>query len=215
MSTKVGREEIRENYEKYIEFVENTLKKAGRDQGRRHSFRSRSLHTRRVLRWAKRLCEERNDVDTEVLFLAVIFHDIGYVSESLEGHQYVSEKMFREFADVHHFDNDIIERVASCISTHSDKEKLENPKSLTIEQILLMEADLLDEEGALAICWDGMACGYEGKATYEECLERTKREFSLKCGDNPMVTELAKQYWKEKIEYVEDYIRRLEFDLEM
>ena len=211
----IGREEIRESYERYLEYVGNTLKEAGRDQGRRHSFRSRTLHTRRVLRWAKRLCEGRIDVDTEVLFLAVIFHDIGYVSESLDGHQYVSEKMFREFAGIHHFDSGLVDQVCACISIHSDKEKLECPDNLTIEQILLMEADLLDEEGALAICWDGMACGYEGKSTYEACLERTKSEFALKRGPNPMVTDLAKKYWNDKMEYVEDYIRRLELDLEM
>lgn len=215
MIDKVNREEISKNYEKYMEYVENMLKNAGRDQGRRHPFRSRSLHTRRVLRWAKRICEDRNDVDTEVLFLAVIFHDIGYVHDNLEEHQKVSEKMFREFAAEHCFDSDIIEKVASCISIHSDKEKLKEPKLLTIEQILLMEADLLDEEGALAICWDGLACGYEGKSSYEESLERTKWESYAKRENNPMVTDLAKQYWKEKVEFVEDYIRRLEFDLEM
>ena len=215
MRNQITREEISENYENYMEYVEETLKDAGRDQGRRHPFRSRARHTRRVLKWAKRLCEGRNDVDKEVLFLAVIFHDIGRANDDLTEHQKVSETMFREFAIKNNIDNDMIEQVAACINIHSNKEKLENPESLSIEQILLMEADLLDEEGALAICWDGMACGYEGKMSYEEALHRTILEYSTKQGKNPMVTELAKKYWAEKLVYVEEYIERLQFDLEI
>lgn len=215
MSNYLSREEISENYKTYMDYVEKTLKESGNDQSLKHPFRSRSFHTKRVLKWASRLSEGCQDADREVLFLAAIFHDIGYACQDLDEHQKASEKLFIEFANRNNFDPDLVSRVSSCISIHSDKDKLKNPETLTIEQILLMEADLLDEEGALAICWDAMACGYEGKCSFEDALERTGTIIKKKRQCNPMVTYLAKLYWNEKTEFVEDYLRRLKFDLEI
>ncbi len=198
---------------KCMDYVTEILLESGHDLGQHHPFRSRIRHIRRVLRWAERLCEGRNDVNLDILYTAVIFHDIGYADEDMDKHARASELMFRVYANQEHYDEEFTEKVATCIAQHSDKELLEHPEALMLEQILLMEADLLDEEGALAICWDGMACGYEGKLSYDMALRRTREEFAIKKNQHPMVTEKAKKLWEEKMSFVQDYIERLENDL--
>lgn len=206
------REEIRNNYQVYMDYVETVLKEADSDKCKRHPFRSRSAHSRRVTQWAARLCEGREDVDKDVLILAAIFHDIGQADDDNEPHQVVGERMFRAYAKEQGFEEEFAEKVAVCIGTHSNKQMLEQPEQLTMEQLLLMEADWLDEEGALGVCWDSMACSYEGKLSFYEALNRTKMYYE-KRKHNPMVTERAKKYWQEKIEFVAEYIRQMEFDL--
>lgn len=204
---------MKHQLENAMTYVEDMLRQSGGDAGRRHPFRSRSKHTRRVLKWAERISEGRDDVNLHVLYMAVIFHDIGYVKHDLENHQVLSAKLFREYAKEHDFDHVFTDEVVSCIEIHSDKHLLKKPERLTLEQILLMEADLLDEEGALAICWDGMACGFEGNNSYEDCLERTKREVKGKLENNPMVTKKASELWDQKQKFVKQYIKDLEHDL--
>lgn len=206
------REEIRNNYATYMEYVEKVLVEADSDKCKRHPFRSRSAHSRRVTQWAVRLCEGRDDVDKDVLILAAIFHDIGQADDDNEPHQTVGERMFRKFAKEQGFEEEFAEKVAVCIGTHSNKQLLEHPEELTMEQLLLMEADWLDEEGALGICWDSMACSYEGKLSFYEAFERTKM-YHEKRKHNPMVTERARQLWQEKIDFVAEYIRQMEIDL--
>ncbi len=205
---------MEKNLKKCMDYVAEILLEAGCDLGEKHPFRSRIRHIRRVLRWAERLCEGLTDVDTEVLYTAVIFHDIGYADEEIKRHQKASEIMFREYAMSEGLDYEFTEKVAACISIHSDKERLQEPDSLTIEQILLMEADLLDEEGALSICWDGMACGYEGKLSYEKCLQRTLEEFQNKKNKYHPITEKGKQFWNEKLTFIQSYIAHMKHDLD-
>lgn len=201
-------------FSEMIKYVENVLEQSGNDRSKRHPFRSRMKHSKRVLTWAVRLCQDRTDVNTDVLYTAVIFHDIGYARAGADCHQADSAELFREYAEANGLDKDFIEKVISCIIIHSDKWRMENPEELSIEQLLLMEADLLDEEGALAICWDGLASGYSGVMSYEEALQHTRGEWADKYNHNPMVTYKAKQFWKQKQEFVKKYLEELEQDLQ-
>ena len=201
-------------YKKHFDFVEKTLIETEHDKGRKHPFRSRVNHIKRVYKWAERRCEGRDDYNPDVLFLSVIFHDVGYACGH-DNHQINSEKIFREYAINNNFNAQLTEKIALCIGTHSDKELLLQPEKLFIEQILLMEADLLDEEGALAICWHGMAAGYEGDDSYEECVDRIKTKLQKRVGSNPMVTEKGRRIWDEKVAYQVDFVKKLEYDLEM
>lgn len=203
-----------DKYKALMDFVEKLLKDTHTDEGRTQSFRSRSDHTRRVFRWAERLCGRTQGVDRDVLFTAAVFHDAGYSVPESDRHQTESERIFREYAADNGFDSDFTEKVALCVGTHSDKELLKTPDKLTIEQILLMEADLLDEEGAMLIARYALACGYKGNSSYEKVLSRITEESDGK-EENPMVTEYAKELWAAKDNYVREFIRLLQYDLEM
>ena len=76
----------------------------------------------------------------------------------------------------------------------------------TIEHIILMEADMLDERGALGIVWDAMAEGSKTDQSYLWTLERFKtRKLYRRPERNPMYTELARAFWAEKAEAAHEF----------
>lgn len=200
---------MEQKYKEYLAYVENKLSE-GTETRFAAPFRSRYHHTLRVLKWAERISEGREDVDMDILITATIFHDIGH---HFENHQQVSADMFMEYAKKTGMDEGFSKKVYDCIAIHSEKMRLQNPNTLTIEQILLMEADALDEEGALAVCWDGLTCGYKGATSYEQSLEHSKHGL-YKLSNNYLVTEKARSIWDHKQEFLKQYVDELSYDLE-
>lgn len=174
------------------------------------AFRSKYQHTIRVLGWAKRLAEGRKYVDTDVLYTAVIFHDIGY-SEGKEFHAERGAKIFYEYGIKTKMDLSFIEKVKNLISLHSSKELLKE-NNMPIELIILMEADLLDEEGALRMVWYSLDKGISGAKSYEDVYKHIVMGNNKRLV-NPMVTEKAKYYWNEKQKLVETFTKQLEDDI--
>lgn len=198
--------------EQYIEYVKEYLTTHNGDVPPHPlmAFRSKIQHTLRVLGWAKRLTEGREDVDKKVLYTAAIFHDIGY-SGSKEFHAEKGAKIFYEYAMKMNMNLYFIERVRNLIYLHSSKELLKE-KNIPIELILLMEADLLDEEGALRMVWYTLDKGITGAESYEAVYNHIVMGNNKRLV-NPMVTEKAKYYWDEKQKLVELFTRQLEDDI--
>ena len=97
------------------------------------------------------------------------------------------------------------------IARHSDKSLLKEPDT-ELEMILLLEADLLDEEGAMGIVWDCMTMGNLHASSYARAYYHIM-ESSNKEEPSPMVTERAKAIWEEKKEIVAKFVKLLEDDL--
>lgn len=206
---------MKAKYQKYMDYVEKTLIDAKHDIGRIHPFRSRVQHIKRVVRYVDDLICDIEKYNEDILYISAIFHDIGYAFGH-ENHQTNSEKLFREYARDNGIPKEITEAVAHIIGTHSDKELMANPDKISVEHILVMEADLLDEEGALAICWGSMASGYEGDKSYDECMQRINDKLQKRLKKpNPMITDKAKKMWDEKQYYVKEYIEKLKSDLKI
>jgi uncharacterized protein len=85
-------------------------------------------------------------------------------------------------------------------------------KDIPIELILLMEADLLDEEGALRMVWYTLDKAVSGANSYEDVYEHIVMGNNKRLV-NPMVTEKAKYYWEEKQKLVEIFTKQLEDDI--
>lgn len=86
-------------------------------------------------------------------------------------------------------------------------------KDIPLELLLLMEADLLDETGALSIVWDCMSEGAQEIQSFEKTYDHIMK-FSYKIlKSNPMVTELGKKFWKDKQNLIELFSEQLSFDL--
>lgn len=199
-----------------LEFVRETLYTNGSDKKNKEfqTFRSRFNHTKRVLKWCERLKQECNiAVNEYVLYVSAIFHDIGYAKsndDSLIPHAEASGYLFNEYCKEHNvlFSSDIEKN----IRLHSNKELLRN-QEISIELRLLMEADLLDETGALSIMFDCMSSGERHLESYEAAYNRICK-FSCKIlEDNPMVTLGGIKIWREKQEIVRSFVRSLEIDL--
>lgn len=201
------------NYEEMLLFVKRYLetRKAIRSKNANFSFRNRFEHIQRVYRWCLRLLEECPNCDREMVLTAAIFHDVGY-AHNAENHASESAEIFIQYAQQQEMDYEFTLRTAEIIALHSDKTLLQQ-SSTPLELILLLEADLLDEEGALGIAWDLMGEG----AGYPDCFERALRAVEGHSGhilhQEYMVTPLAKKYWKEKQELVRGFLHALSEDL--
>ena len=204
---------VNETYCRYLEYVRAYLIEHNgiNSPNPLHPFRSRYHHTIRVLHWCFRLAEGRTDVDEQVLYTAAIFHDIGYTDHDNANHAQRSGQAFHEYALKHHMNEEFRDRVEALIYAHSDKSLLHVPDSAA-ELILLLEADLLDEEGAMGIVWDCMTLGNAHANSYGDAYHHIM-ESSNKPEPNPMVTERARRYWEEKKKIVSEFADKLKDDL--
>lgn len=203
----------RERYTEYLEYVKEYLTKHGGmvSPNPRHPFRCRFQHTIRVLHWCFRLAEGLEQVEKEVLYTAAIFHDIGYSDGENDRHALRSGQAFHEYALNRQMNAEFREKVEKLIYAHSNKALLKN-KNVSLELILLMEADLLDEEGAMGIVWDCMSMGNIHASSYAAAYYHIM-ENSNKKEPNPMVTEKAKVFWEEKKRVVSEFADILAEDL--
>jgi uncharacterized protein len=206
--------------EKYIgifnyvknELLENDNKATKTDK---FPFRIRSEHIWRVYNWAKRLidADECKNIDTESLLIASIFHDVGYaISPNSKDHAVNSEIFFRKYSKEHNFTEGKEEFMAYLIKNHSNKGLMEN-KDTPIELIMLFEADILDETGAMSILWDCMAEGGKDEQSYKNAYEHIRINTMKILNENPMKTKKGKEYWENKQELAKQFINELVFDL--
>ena len=76
----------------------------------------------------------------------------------------------------------------------------------------MLEADLLDEEGALGIVWDLMALGSMGGVNYYDAIDALKHAKHILKQDY-MITPIARQIWEKKKDLVKCFTDELERDL--
>ncbi|MBE5906083.1 MAG: HD domain-containing protein [Lachnospiraceae bacterium] len=209
----------KENRSEEWNFVKETLEKSkfdsfGGGEVSDYPFRSRFQHTTRVMLWASRILCDCLEADYEMLELAIIFHDVGYSKGVNKSHQEEGAKIFEAYQQQKTGgiwdDKEKMQKIAWMIRNHSRKEMLVNGEA-TPELTLLMEADMLDEEGVLRIVWDAMATGYLGEGGFREALERTLRYWNPNY--MPMVTPIATKFFREKQEAVRIYVEQMKYDL--
>lgn len=203
------------DYQEYFDFVKMTLLKNEGDKDSRWPFRSRIAHTERVFVWAKRLYEalsdcEKQTVNYDYLAIAVIFHDIGYArNQESCTHAKKSAELFAQYAKEHHFDDESMQMIYDLILNHSDKSKIND--DISMEQILLFEADMLDEEGVMGIAWDLLMI--KDAKSFLDAYERGLYYLEKISRQSPMRTEFAKKLWQEKQMIVQAYYAHLRYDL--
>ncbi|MDR1705628.1 MAG: HD domain-containing protein [Clostridiales bacterium] len=181
----------------------------------KYLFRRRSEHIKRVFAWAKRLADDCDSsaVDKEALLTAALFHDVGYaISDSGANHAENSALIYDKYAVEKGYNHSKSAFISYLIKNHSNKDLLHR-EDTPVELIILMEADLLDETGALSIVWDCMVEGAQNEQSYDKAYNHINN-YSAKLLDwNPMVTKKAKEIWLKKQELVEEFIEQLGYDL--
>jgi predicted metal-dependent HD superfamily phosphohydrolase len=90
-------------------------------------------HTKRVLKSTKEIIVNSNltDKESEVLELAAILHDTGYIKGS-DGHEIISAEIAAKFLQEHDVNESVIEQVVSCILAT----KLDADPKTTSEKII-------------------------------------------------------------------------------
>ncbi len=202
--------------DKYVEYLKYVKEYLTKNQGIEspnplHPFRSRFQHTIRVLHWCIRLTEGVEGIDREALYTAAVFHDIGYTNRDNENHAKRSGDAFHEYAVSRQMEEGFREKVEAMIYNHSDKELLQKLDT-SREMVALLEADLLDEEGAMGIVWDCMVMGNVHASSYAKAYYHIM-ESSNKKEPNRLVTEKGRKYWEEKKRLVSEFASVLEHDL--
>ncbi len=200
-------------YEAELEFVKNYLisNEGNASLNKNQPFRKRYEHTLRVLAWANRIIEGTN-ADPQVLSLAVIFHDVGYGSIYFQSkHELRSINIFKNYAK-DKYSEEVINKVVEAISYHTKRSNL-NLLNMKIESILLLEADMLDEEGLMGLEFDTLTCGVKNVNSYNDALNAHVKYVKKFLQTNPMITKKASEYWVIKQKETKDYIKSLAIDL--
>ena len=196
------------NYAEIIEYV----KKMTSDNGRppNYPFRSRFEHTMRVYRWAIKL-QSKLGGDLDIIALAALLHDIGWDETGDRPHAEVGAELAVEYLDSIGVDPEIIRRVGEIIMIHEDKE---TDADLSIECKIVMDADLLDEVGAVGILWDAMATACEEEPNYKKAYYRIKNYYRI---NRPKIrrckTDTARAEYAKRMQMIESYISQLEKEL--
>lgn len=194
------------NYAEVMEYVKKMTTENGRPPN--YPFRSRYEHTMRVYRWAIKL-QSKLGGDLDVIALAALLHDIGWDDE--RPHAEVGAELAVEYLDSIGVDPDIIKRVGEIIMAHSDKD---TEAELSLECKIVMDADLLDEVGAIGIIWDAMATAVEEDPTYKKAYYRIKNFYRI---NKPKIrrckTDTARAEYTKRMKLIEEYIYQLEKEL--
>jgi len=202
-------------YDDMLKYVKEFLKENDGEVTKifNYPFRKRSEHTRRVFMWARRLVDRESSINKEAVLVSSIFHDVGYAI-SLDGSKHAEDSALicEKYLHDNGFDAGFIEFVSYLVKNHSNK-FLMTSDDIPLELILLMEADLLDETGALSILWDCMAEGGKQYQSYEASYKRIVNYSWESVQVNPMVTDKAKAFWDDKQKLVRDFVKHLSWDL--
>lgn len=200
----------------HFEYVRAYLIRAGRD----HSYqagqghRSRSGHIARVCVWLRRLMAQGGVENEEALRLAAVFHDVGY-AHAAEGHAAHGAEVLLRYGREQSLPEDTLSRAVFLVRAHSNKNVWLPDPAAPRDLVLLMEADLLDEEGAMGLVLDCLTAGSQGAETYEDVYAHMLRYEPARLRSNPMVTPLARRFWADKQRMIRDFMRAYAFDLEM
>lgn len=194
------------NYAGVIEFVRQQIADNGRPPN--YPFRDRFEHTMRVYRWAIKL-QAKVGGDLEIIALAALLHDVGW--EEGREHGEVGAEIAVEYLDSIGVEPEKIKRVGEIILVHDDKD---TQRELSIECQVVMDADLLDEVGAVSVLWDSMATACEDNANYKKAYYRIKQFYK---GNRPKVcrckTEVARLEFNRRMNTLEAFLVQLEKEL--
>lgn len=194
------------NYANVIEFVRKQISDNGRPPN--YPFRDRFEHTMRVYRWAIKL-QAQVGGDLDVIALAALLHDVGW--EEGREHGDVGAEIAVDYLDSIGVEPEKISRIGEIIRIHDDKDTEEE---LSLECRVVMDADLLDEVGAISVLWDSMATACEDSASYKKAYTRIKAFYK---GNRPKIrrckTEVGRLEFGRRMKLLEEFLVQLEKEL--
>ena len=194
------------NYAEVIEFVRKQTAENGRPPN--YPFRSRFEHTMRVYRWAIKL-QSKLGGDLDIIVLAALLHDIGW--DEVRPHGEVGAEIAVDYLDSLGVDPEKIAKIGEIIMMHSDKD---TEAELSLECRIVMDADLLDEVGAVGVLWDAMATAQEDEASYKRAYYRIKNFYRI---NKPKIkrckTDAGRVEYNKRMQLIEEFIFQLEKEL--
>ncbi len=200
-------------YTNLREITEEASKEAKRligEQGRKSQpFRNRFEHTMRVLKWADRLHKIEGG-DFEIIKFAILFHDVGW-SDTVD-HALIGAELAQKYLLGKNVDPVLVDRIVSAARTHNKRH--ERQENLSIENLIVMDADLLDEVGVTTLVWDAMATAIESNPSYTRAFEKDLEYFRTAQEQTIYLkTETGKKLYKERIAVWEMCLSHFRYEL--
>lgn len=193
--------------EKALQFIKDSIEKHNRPS---YPFRSRYRHTLRVLMWVERLQKELGG-DLEILTYSTILHDCAWNGK--ENHAVTSYRVAKDFLDGFELEEEFKSKVLEGVLHHNQNDTL----GLCKESYILMDADELDEVGAICIFWDTLAENHENDTmSYKSALLRIKKYIPDLYKNIPKFHfDCALDVYNRKLKFMEDFIKEAEEELEI
>lgn len=184
-------------------------------------------HTIRVLNNARMLAKAEKKVDTRVVEIAALFHDIARADElSIQGkicHAKKGAEMTRQILLDEGLNEEFIEKVAKCVKRHRFRS---GAIPQTIEEKIVYDADKLDSLGAVGIARAFLFAGRIGAKVHntpEEALnsksysenDTAYREYLFKLKDLPkkMLTETGREIGRRKVLFMDKFFKKLDEEI--
>ena len=199
-------------------YVEDILYSYDRGKGNKSKNKiayDRYAHTVRVYQWMIRITNRLKDdsLDIESLKIATIFHDVGYGNNDLdEGHAKRSSAICRDYLERREDKPAQIDFICYLIEEHSNK-RIFHEKSTPTELVVLMEADMLDDTGAMGIILDAWIESKEDNPSFETVCRHFEKYTYRHMKQMEFVTAPGKQFWHEKRKLVYEFLRQYKRDL--
>lgn len=201
-------------YEAMIEYVRKYFENhdpLATDLPVKFPFRNRFDHILRVYHWALRI-NRMEKGDEEVVAVAAIFHDIGKAADDDRPHAIVSAEICEAYLRSDGFSEEKRSRIVETIRMHSSKTM--DKSKLTLEQRILMDADMLDEVGATAVLWDSMAVALEENPSYLRAHQRHCEFYAkLKGYKKLLKTGTGKKLYTSRLKVLRNFIKETEYEL--
>ncbi len=189
------------------EFVKDKIESIKRPD---YPFRSRYRHTLRVLMWCERLQKQLGG-DLEVLRYSALLHDCDW--NGTENHAITSYHTAKKFLDKFELEDEFKRKVLEGVRYHNEQ----GVEGLSKETYILMDADELDEVGAVCIMWDILAEQNESEeVSYKTVLDRIKKYSP----DSQVIIgklnfDYSREIYMRKVEFQERFIKEAEEELEI
>lgn len=200
-----------------FQYVEEILYNYDRKKGENSKNKiayDRYEHTVRVYKWMIRITNQLKDdtLDLESLKIATIFHDAGYGEGGGENHAKVSSAICRDYLERRQYPPEQINFICYLIEEHSNK-KLFHEKNTRPELVVLMEADMLDDTGAMGIVLDAWIASKEERSSFDSVCRHIEKYTYRHMKQMEFVTAPGKKFWHEKRKLVYEFLRQYKKDL--
>lgn len=195
------------DYDCLLKFAKENIDLINRPM--KHKFRDRYTHTLRVLKWGERI-QKIEGGDLEVVKAACILHDIGW--DDFINHAVISRNISEKYLTDINYDEIRKVKVLEAIENHNNRYM---QGGLNLESFIIMDADILDEVGAISIIWDAMAAACESDASYKKAYNRIV-EYSDKIKERKILLKTAagNKFYENRLKLIDSFIKELEFELE-
>lgn len=217
---------LSENFNRHQQIISKT---------KSHIRYDRFYHIKRVTAWSNRICDELcgnnkvsdadaigivdelcdNTIDRDCLHLASILHDVGYNAYHIsENHSVAGVVLAEQFLTAEGVEEEKKEKILNLIRLHSRKDLMFEADT-PLELVILMEADLMDDMGASGLVMDAWINTRmnQDETSFDTIFEHMQKYTQAQQQAEPMRTEPAKRFWREKQELVEEFMRQFARDL--